>query len=994
MTSMPEKFIKTKPSLMEAGLPCSSLSAECQSDNDARQRPPQNRLHIWWARRPPTVCRVANLTALLPHDASLATEATRDLDPPVSEADLDNLSAKQREHAEFYRKLLAEIPPTPLADKHRQLLLLLRAFGDPARFAEQRAAAREAGVPLPKAFSRYLSGNRDTSIPESLLLHLRSVWRQTFNLAEGEAPVLLDFMAGGGAIPLEGIRYGLKVYANELNPVAATVLKATLEYPARFGNRLAPILRTLAADIAAKVRARLERFFPFPPVEEWWPDVEPAARAKFRAKDILRIEPGDTARQIKNSYLWCRTIRCPKCQLLIPLSTNFTLDTKGKPATHKAVFPEPPALGQRNECTFRMVAAGEWSICRWPRLGNTPWHPKDTPTFRDGAAICPRCVNTVIDPADVKAIARTRAGGLPSQMYAVCSQVPVRLICKDGAVKARYLWRFRPPTVADLAAVSSAEKELQDNESRLTHLIPPEEVPDVMEDKRPREYGITRWRDFFLPRQLLTNAVVLEEVRAAQAKARAELSSDEAEAVAVYLTFIVSKVVNYNSVNTFWHYGRRTVTQTFSRHDFAFRPAFCEFEGAREPVMWGAIQVINAYAELAGLVHGEAMSLESGDDDEEGADDPEQEEIASEPEAETEEDTGEGLPVINVAVNGQIHTRPEVIVPTVTCNDAAALDTPAPGTVHLICVDPPYYQNLQYSELSNFFYVWLKRALHDWPGLKHLFQEPLTEHNREAVANAARWKREADVDTAVWQEKYDAALAALQDTRGENKRKLTKAVRQAMAAEKAGPKPPSATDRADKFYEDKMAAVFRRGQQLLHPVGRMVVMFNHKQTRAWRSLGAALIREKFEIRTSVPIHTEAESSLNIRGLDAARSTVLLLCTPREETAQVPGNWGRVQNEISLKARKAAELFESQGLSGTDLYLSALGPALHEVARHWPITNMAGQPIDLQVALDEAYRAVGQYRLEQILAELTEIATFADVGANFAADTADKNTRTL
>jgi len=63
------------------------------------------------------------------------------------------------------------------------------------------------------------------------------------------------------------------------------------------------------------------------------------------------------------------------------------------------------------------------------------------------------------------------------------------------------------------------------------------------------------WRDFFLPRQLLTAATLLEEVRAAAAVARTELPLAEAEAVAVYLSFIVSKVVNYNSVNTFWHYG-------------------------------------------------------------------------------------------------------------------------------------------------------------------------------------------------------------------------------------------------------------------------------------------------------------------------------------------------------------------------------------------------------------------------------------------------------
>src|SRR5206468_9537377 len=123
------------------------------------------------------------------------------------------------------------------------------------------------------------------------------------------------------------------------------------------------------------------------------------------------------------------------------------------------------------------------------------------------------------------------------------------------------------------------------------------------------------WRALFLPRQQLTNLVVLEEIRAAQARAQVELPEAEAEAVGVYLAFALSKVVNYNSVNTFWHYGRKTVTQTFSRHDFAFRPAFCEFEGARETIMWGASQVIAAYEQLAGLIHGEPVSLEGADDE-------------------------------------------------------------------------------------------------------------------------------------------------------------------------------------------------------------------------------------------------------------------------------------------------------------------------------------------------------------------------------------------
>src|SRR4026207_2018878 len=110
---MSEKFIKIQPSLMEAGLPCSSLSAECQSDNDARQRPPQNRLHIWWARRPPTICRVALVTALTPHDASLTCETSRKVAPPVTPDDLSGLSMREAQHRDYSLQLLEGFPATP-----------------------------------------------------------------------------------------------------------------------------------------------------------------------------------------------------------------------------------------------------------------------------------------------------------------------------------------------------------------------------------------------------------------------------------------------------------------------------------------------------------------------------------------------------------------------------------------------------------------------------------------------------------------------------------------------------------------------------------------------------------------------------------------------------------------------------------------------------------------------------------------------------------------
>jgi putative DNA methylase len=743
-----------------------------------------------------------------------------------------------------------------------------------------------------------------------------------------------------------------------------------------------PSLRRYAHLVAQSVRSRLLDFFYLEAPATWWAAEAGRASQEFGSRSVASVGP-DSSESSKNCTLWCRTIPCTTCGLNIPLSTNFSIvSSRDKPEAALAAFPVVPPQGQ-NDCTFRIVPRSEWDSCVWPRPGFERWHPTDTPTYADGKGICPRC-GQVIDGDDVKTVAQGHEGGLAAQMYAVCSQVPVRLTYQRGDPKVRYLKRFRAPTAADLDAVVAAEAELQRllPKWEARDLVPNEEVPVVMEDQRPREYGMTRWSNLFLPRQLLTNMVILEEIRAAQDRARAELPEAEAEAVSVYLSLMLSKVISYNSVQCSWHDGRQQIRSAFPGHDFRFHAGFTEMEGARETVAWAASQVISAYDALARLIHGHVLTAADLVDEE-----------AVDEDSDTVSDSGtdeamDAVPDHSTPSIQGFALRPEVIVPTVSCEDAAAVTTPGPGSVHLVCVDPPYYNNVMYSELSNFFYVWLKRSLRDWPGLDNLFSEPLAESTREAVANARHWQTEARIDLAAWKARYDSAYARL---RSEGVRAAQAKI---TATAAAGPKPPSAKDRADRFYEDKMASIFRRSRQLLHPAGRMVVMFNHKETAAWRSVGMSLIRAGFEVRSSFPVLTEAASGLNIRGLDAARSTILLLCERRDEIEQPAGNWGTVQRRVAIVARGAAERFQHQGLIGTDLYLSALGPALGEVARHWPVTDFAGHEVDLQEALETAYAAVGRWRLEQILAGLTEGPEFAAIDPGFTADSVDHDTQVL
>lgn len=991
-----------KPSLLEAGLPCASLSAECQRDNNARQRPPQNRLHIWWARRPPTVCRAAILGALLPHDLDLPEEILPPTADEPSEDDLDELPRKMEPHRSFFERLLKEVPATQLTKQHQQFLKALGVAGDSDR-AYRRMALREeyqvgsSPILLPMDWTYRHEPAFTVSPSEELLLKLTEKAAAGLGLSDGEI-VVADHMAGGGAIPVEAVRYGYRVFANELNPVAAVTLKATIEYPARFGSALIEPFERYEREVDQKVRARLIQFFYTEPPEVWWPEERRNARLKFSSRQIEKREPAQRDSR-KNCSLWARLVPCSNCGLNIPLSTNFHIvKKKGKPEQDLAAFPQVPPRGQGNDCTFRIVHRDEWAECRWPRPDFTQWHPTGTPTFKDGKAICPRCGH-LMEGDEVKAVARSREGGLAAQLYAVCSQVPVKVTYRGGRVryrdgteeyrepevKTRWLWRFRAPRQEDLHAVAAAETELRRllPQWEAKGLVPNEEIPEGDKTREPRNMGIVRFRDFFLPRQLLTNLVILEEIRAAQERAKADLPADQAEAVGVYLAFILDKVVSYNNVCTTWHSGRKTVRSNFSGHDYRFEGSFCEFEGARETVQWGASQVINAYEQLAALIHGEPVEL-TGDDEETG--DLEEESEAEELE-DDDENTDYETPAVPAATSA-VHIRPEVIVPTVTCEDAAALSNPPPGSVHLICVDPPYYHNVQYSELANFFYVWMKRSVGHYPSLEPWFREPLTDSFREAVANEARYRRNTDQEASVWQAHYEEAVAQLRS----QKVKAAEARKQALAS--VGPRPASAKDRAHQFYQEKMAQVFRRSRQLLHPSGRLVVMFNHKQTWAWQALGMSLITAGFEIRSSAPILTEAPQGLNIRGLDAARSTILLLCLPREETDQPVGNWASVQGRVGQIAAGAAAHFQKQGLAGTDLYLSALGPALGEVAKNWPVTDFAGRPIDLIDALEEAYRAVGRWRLSQIFEELTQRSDIGGLAYGFSADAVDRDTQAL
>ena len=143
---------------------------------------------------------------------------------------------------------------------------------------------------------------------------------------------------------------------------------------------------------------------------------------------------------------------------------------------------------------------------------------------------------------------------------------------------------------------------------------------------------------------------------------------------------------------------------------------------------------------------------------------------------------------------------------TITCKSADNLDHLEDGSVDVVVIDPPYYGNVMYAELSDFFYVWLKRtAGYIYP---ELFRRPLTDKENEAVANPAKF-------------------------RGQK----------------------GAHDLADNDYRERMAEIFAECRRVLKPDGIMTLMFTHKATGAWDALTTGLMEAGIVITASWPINT-------------------------------------------------------------------------------------------------------------------------------------------
>ena len=633
---------------------------------------------------------------------------------------------------------------------------------------------------------------------------------------DGNPPPLLDPFAGGGAIPLEAQRLGLEAHAHDLNPVAVMINKAMIEIPPKFAGQppVNPEARRnkLTEDDWSGTRglAKDVRYY-----GEWM-----RAKAFERIGHLYpKVKDADGVEHTVIAWLWARTVKCPNpaCGCEMPLASSFELSKKkGKEAYVQPIIegtyiryevrqgkgaPEPPKMGRGAK--FRCLCCGEMA----------------TPEYIKAEAIAERM------GADLMGIV---AEGVNGRTYLPADEV----------------------------------------QTNAATVHKPTDVPVQPLANDPRNiwctnYGLDTFDELFTNRQLLALTTFSELVAEARAQVEADGGSAEyAQALSVYLAFVVDKMTDYHSSVCSWHTSGEKIRNTFGRQaipmvwDYAEANPFCTSSGSYDNMLGWVVKSIDT---LPASSSGVAVQLDAQSDD--------------------------GLCDI------------------------------------MISTDPPYYDNIAYADLSDFFYVWMRQSLKDiYPDL---FRTMLVPKAEELVATPYRFG--------------------------------------------------GSTEKAKMFFEDGMVNACKRMYAAAVDDIPVTIYYAFKQrdtdtqdataSTGWETMLSAIIRAGFCITGTWPIRTELSNRMIGRDANALASSIVLVC--RKRTADAPVATRRdFLTALKRELRPAIVNLQESNIAPVDMAQSAIGPGMAVYSRYREVLEADGTPMTVRTALQIINQELDQYFSEQ------------------------------
>ena len=431
---------------------------------------------------------------------------------------------------------------------------------------------------------------------------------------------------------------------------------------------------------------------------------------------------------------------------------------------------------------------------------------------------------------------------------------------------------YRLPTDEEIQMAREAENYLEEIFDDIPFGLPIEPTPrggsGASRAFSIDGYGFDQWYKIFTSRQLLAFGVLIKHTRRLQ-----EMFKNAPEwsiPIISYLAMAIDKLADYNASLTIWHKSGEKMGHVFTRFalpitwDFAEVNPLSKTSGNYEACVNWIFEVVEH------LLHAVAQS-----------------------------------------------SKTQVI-------NQSAIQLSGLSDLDLVLTDPPYYDAIPYSDLMDFFYIWLRRTVYGLsPELDQVFVNPLSP----------KWNHESDDGELI----DDAS-------RFDNNKQASK-----------------------QNYEDGMAKVFQNCHQMLNEDGRMVVVFANKQADAWETLVSAIIRAGFVVTGSWPIQTEMSNRMRANNSAALSSSIWLVCKKRPSKASA--GWdNRVLDDMRVSIQEKLNTFWDAGIRGPDFIWAATGPALESYSKH-PIVKKANEAnaiMNVAEFLNEVRRLVVEFVVGRVL----------------------------
>ena len=644
----------------------------------------------------------------------------------------------------------------------------------------------------------------------------------------GRPPRVLDPFSGGGSIPLEAGRLGAEPVANDYNPVAYLTLRATCEFPQRYGRPGRRFVRVEELGEPVDREITVDNVLTHD-VERWAQWI--LARAQERIGDLY---PAGKDGLPVVAYLWARTAPCanPPCRGVMPLLKSLLLCNKDD----KKVALVMDIDRERKTVRFDLARGGE--------IRNTEGTLQSKGNVR-----CPFC-------RELTPVAAVRSAGCEGQLGERMVAVIV-----DGPHGKEY----RPVEKIDLNGFREATTIAVQRPAEL--ILPEINAADAEEDVanstgiRVHLYGMKTWGSLFNPRQLVAMQTFVdclgEAVRALELEG---LDEGFRQAVAVYLGLWVSRNSMRMSTVGRWHLSEEKVETPF--------------DGARLPMKWDYPEANPFSAGTGGFANQLDLILRV------------------------------------VARESLVPIPAEVIL-----GDGAHLPL-SDRHCDVVVTDPPYFDEAAYADLSDFFYVWLKRGLA--LQMPAVFVTPQTPKENEATALKHRHGGDSNA--------------------------------------------------ADAHFSRKLAEVFAEARRVCGADGLVSVIFAHQETQAWTALIRSLFAAGLTIDATWPIEMEMKN--RVRGLNSAalETSITVICRPRSTAGAE--SFKAVKNEIREVVETAVHRFWSYGFRGADLIVATYGPAVSVFGKYERVERGDGEEVEVSDLLSFAREAArdaiaGEFRGDSI-----------------------------